>query len=84
MEMTGITLNHVPYKGTAPGLADVIAGHVQLCFDAIPPALPHVRSGRTGRAHNNRAADITGARSASMHGWRCLFAMARRLRYLPA
>ena len=44
--MTGIALNHVPYKGTAPGLADVIAGHVQLCFDAIPPALPHVRSGR--------------------------------------
>ena len=46
MEMTGIALNHVPYKGTAPGLADVIAGHVQLCVDAIPPALPHVRSGR--------------------------------------
>ena len=46
MEMTGIALNHVPYKGTAPGLADVIAGHVQLCFDAIPPALPHVKSGR--------------------------------------
>jgi len=46
MEMTGITLNHVPYKGTAPGLADVIAGHVQTCFDAIPPVIPHTRSGR--------------------------------------
>jgi tripartite-type tricarboxylate transporter receptor subunit TctC len=46
MEMTGISLNHIPYKGTAPALADVIAGHVQVVFDAIPPALAYVRSGR--------------------------------------
>ena len=46
MDMTGIKLNHVPYKGTAPGLTDVIAGHVQTTFDAIPPTLPHIRSGR--------------------------------------
>ena len=46
MDMTGTALNHVPYKGTAPGLTDVIAGHVQVTFDAIPPALPHVKSGR--------------------------------------
>lgn len=46
MDMTGIKLNHVPYKGTAPGLTDVIAGHVQTTFDAIPPTLPHIKSGR--------------------------------------
>lgn len=46
MEMTGVSLNHVPYKGTAPALADVIAGQVQVTFDAIPPALSYVRSGR--------------------------------------
>jgi tripartite-type tricarboxylate transporter receptor subunit TctC len=46
MDMTGIRLNHVPYKGTAPGLTDVIAGHVQVTFDAIPPTLPHIKSGR--------------------------------------
>ena len=46
MDMTGTKLNHVPYKGTAPGLTDVIAGHVQITFDAIPPTLPHVKSGR--------------------------------------
>ena len=46
MDMTGTKLNHVPYKGTAPGLTDVIAGHVQATFDAIPPTLPHVKSGR--------------------------------------
>jgi tripartite-type tricarboxylate transporter receptor subunit TctC len=46
MDMAGIALNHVPYKGTAPGLTDVIAGHVQATFDAIPPALAHVRNNR--------------------------------------
>ena len=46
MEMAGVSLNHIPYKGTAPGLADVVAGQVQTTFDAIPPALGYVRSGR--------------------------------------
>jgi len=46
MEMTGVSLNHVPYKGTAPGLADVVAGHVQATFDAIPPAIGYVRGAR--------------------------------------
>jgi len=46
MDMTGTKLNHVLYKGTAPGLTDVIAGHVQITFDAIPPTLPHVKSNR--------------------------------------
>ena len=55
-DMAGIRLNHVPYKGTAPGLTDVIAGHVQTSFDAIPPALPHVRSARV------RALAIGGSR----------------------
>ena len=45
MEMTVAKLNRVHYKGTVPGLADVIAGHVQLTFDAIPPAMGHVCSG---------------------------------------
>jgi tripartite-type tricarboxylate transporter receptor subunit TctC len=46
MEMAGVSLNHIPYKGTAPALADVVAGQVQTTFDAIPPALGYVRSGR--------------------------------------
>ena len=46
MDMAGIALNHVPYKGTGPGMTDVIAGHVQVTFNAIPPAMPHVKSGK--------------------------------------
>jgi tripartite-type tricarboxylate transporter receptor subunit TctC len=42
----GINTLHVPYKGSAPGIADLMSGHVVLFFDGIPSALPHVKSGR--------------------------------------
>ena len=45
-QMGGFTALHVPYKGSAPGLADLIPGNVQLFFDSIPSALPHVKAGR--------------------------------------
>jgi len=45
-QMGAFTALHVPYKGSAPGIADLIPGHVQLFFDSIPSALPHVKSGR--------------------------------------
>ena len=45
--VTGAPLQHVPYKGSAPGAADVAGGQVQLMFDALAPHLPHLKSGRT-------------------------------------
>ena len=45
-QMGGFKALHVPYKGSAPGLADLIPGNVHLFFDSIPSALPHVKSGR--------------------------------------
>lgn len=45
-QMGGFTALHVPYKGSAPGLSDLIPGNVQLFFDSIPSALPHVKDGR--------------------------------------
>jgi tripartite-type tricarboxylate transporter receptor subunit TctC len=45
-QMGGFTALHVPYKGSAPGLADLIPGNVQLFFDSIPSSLPHVKTGR--------------------------------------
>jgi tripartite-type tricarboxylate transporter receptor subunit TctC len=44
--MTGIDMTHIPYKGTAPAVTDVLAGHVSLMFNSMPSVLPHVRSGR--------------------------------------
>ena len=41
-----IKLVHVPYKGIAPGIVDLIAGHVQLAFPSIPVVIEHVRGGK--------------------------------------
>ncbi len=42
----GLTVVHVPYRGSAPAVVDLIAGQVQLAMNNIVPTLPHVRSGR--------------------------------------
>jgi tripartite-type tricarboxylate transporter receptor subunit TctC len=44
--MTGIDMVHIPYKGTAPAVTDILAGHVSLMFNSMPTVLPMVRSGR--------------------------------------
>jgi tripartite-type tricarboxylate transporter receptor subunit TctC len=44
--MAGIDITNVSYKGTAPALNDVIAGHVELMFISVLTGSPHVRSGR--------------------------------------
>ena len=43
---TGVDIQHIPYKGGAPAIADLIAGQIPIMFDNVPPLLPHVRSGR--------------------------------------
>jgi len=43
---TGLVLNHVPYKGGGPAIADVVAGQIPLAFNASPPVVPHVKAGR--------------------------------------
>ncbi|HET9736466.1 MAG TPA: tripartite tricarboxylate transporter substrate binding protein [Burkholderiales bacterium] len=42
----GIDIVHVPYKGTAPALADLVAGHIPMMFDTVITSLPHVKAGR--------------------------------------
>ena len=44
--MAGITMAHVPYKGSAPTLQDVMGGQIQVVIDNIPPYLPHVKVGK--------------------------------------
>ncbi len=44
--MANINFTHVPYKGAAPALTDVISGQVQLVFSSLPAALPHIKAAR--------------------------------------
>ncbi|MCB4825360.1 Bug family tripartite tricarboxylate transporter substrate binding protein [Roseicella aerolata] len=45
-QAAGIRLTHIPYRGSAPAMADLIAGNVKLMFDSLAAALPHIRAGR--------------------------------------
>ena len=44
--IAGIKLMHVPYKGAAPAVADVVAGRIDLIFDSVSTSGPHVKGGR--------------------------------------
>jgi tripartite-type tricarboxylate transporter receptor subunit TctC len=44
--LTGVDIVHVPYRGAAPAVTDMIAGQVQLMFDNLTSSLEHIRAGR--------------------------------------
>jgi tripartite-type tricarboxylate transporter receptor subunit TctC len=44
--MTGTTMTHVPYKGSAPMLTDLLGGQVQVTFDNLPSSIGHIRAGK--------------------------------------
>jgi len=54
--MTGTTMTHVPYKGSAPMLTDLLGGQVQVTFDNLPSSIGHIKAGKL------RALAVTTAR----------------------
>ena len=61
--MTGINMVHVPYRGSAPALTDLLAGQVQVMFDLMASSIGHIRAGKL------RALAVTTAtRSAALPG----------------
>jgi tripartite-type tricarboxylate transporter receptor subunit TctC len=57
--MAGVDLAHVPYRGTGPGVNDLLGGQVQLAIFGIPPVLPHIKSGKL------RALGVSGKRRSA-------------------
>ncbi|HVO90653.1 MAG TPA: tripartite tricarboxylate transporter substrate binding protein [Casimicrobiaceae bacterium] len=57
--MTGVTMTHVPYKGSAPALTDLVGGQVQLMFDNLPSSLAFIKAGKL------RAIAVTSTARAS-------------------
>jgi tripartite-type tricarboxylate transporter receptor subunit TctC len=45
MAMTGVQMQHVPYRGAAPAITDLLGGQVQVIFDNMPSILQHIKSG---------------------------------------
>jgi tripartite-type tricarboxylate transporter receptor subunit TctC len=73
--MAGVKMNHIPYKGSAPALTDVMAGHAQVAFDFMTSAMPHVRSGKlkglatTGATRSPAAQDLPTVAEAGVPGF---------------
>jgi tripartite-type tricarboxylate transporter receptor subunit TctC len=44
--MAGVNMQHVPYRGSAPMLTDLLAGQVQVAFDNLQPSIPHIKAGK--------------------------------------
>ena len=44
--MTGVNMVHVPYRGNAPALTDLLGGQVQVMFDSMPTSIEYIRAGK--------------------------------------
>ncbi|HQP67742.1 MAG TPA: tripartite tricarboxylate transporter substrate binding protein [Quisquiliibacterium sp.] len=73
--MAGIEITHVPYKGSAAALTDVVAGNVSMMFVDILSALPHVKAGRlkviaaTGLTRPQAAAEVPTLHESGLPGF---------------
>lgn len=87
-KMSGVQLTHVPYKGSAPALADVMAGTVPMMFDIIATSRPFIQSGKlralavTSRQRNRMLPDVptmieSGVPGYDVGGWFGLYGPAR-------
>ena len=65
--MAGVDLVHVPYRGAAPAMTDLMAGHVQVVFDSMVSVLPHVQAGRRARARRHQQGALAAAARPADH-----------------
>ncbi len=87
-QLTGIDMVHVPYRGSAPAITDMLAGQVDVMFDNLPSAIEHVRAGSlraiavTSAKRTPALPDVPTVEEAGVPGfdassWFAVFAPAR-------
>ena len=73
--LAGVDMVHVPYKGSAPAVTDLLGGQVQLMFDNIPSSLPHIKAGKlkalatTGAKRDPALADLPTIAESGVTGY---------------
>lgn len=73
--MAGVKMLHVPYKGAVPALTDLLGGRTSMIFSSMPPALPHVRTGKlkalavTSLTRSAAAPDVQTIAEAGLPGY---------------
>jgi tripartite-type tricarboxylate transporter receptor subunit TctC len=72
---TGVKMSHIPYKGAVPALTDLLGGRLSLIFSSMPPALPHVQSGKlralgvTSGTRSHAAPDVPTIAQSGLPGY---------------
>jgi len=85
--MTDTSIVHVPYKGSAPALQDLVGGQIEMMFDNLPAALPQIRAGnlralavttmkRSSSTPDLPTLDESGVKGFDSQGWFALLAPA--------
>ncbi|HEY2338252.1 MAG TPA: tripartite tricarboxylate transporter substrate binding protein [Burkholderiales bacterium] len=74
-QLTGTDIVHIPYKGSAPAIIDLLSGQTNMMFDNIPSALPHVKAGKlialatTGAKRDPALPDLPTIAEAGVPGY---------------
>jgi tripartite-type tricarboxylate transporter receptor subunit TctC len=74
-QFTGTDIVHIPYKGSAPAVTDLLAGQTNMMFDNIPSSLPHIKSGKliaiatTGAKRDPALPDLPTMAEAGVPGY---------------
>jgi tripartite-type tricarboxylate transporter receptor subunit TctC len=74
-QMAGLNLTHVAYKGSVPGITDMLGGHLPAMFDNLPASLPHIQAGKlkalavAGKRRSPSLPDVPTIAEAGLAGY---------------